>query len=135
MCIELGRSCLGVPDLPVEIDNVMKWEATAEVADEFARERVFHFGDAAHEMPPHGGYGGNTGIHDAHNLAWKLATVLNGQEESGLLASYDAERRPVAAFTLEQAYSRYVMRVAPFLAASGMDKPVPNANIDLGYRY
>lgn len=133
--VELVRGGLGVADLPVEIDNVMKWEATAEVADEFQRGRVFLVGDAAHEMPPYGGYGGNTGIHDAHNLAWKLAAVLNGQAGSGLLSSYDAERRPVAAFTVEQAYSRYVMRAAPFLAAGGIEKPVPDANIDLGYRY
>ena len=134
-CVEMVRAGLGVPDLPVEIDNVMKWEATAEVADELQKGRVFLIGDAAHEMPPYGGYGGNTGIHDAHNLAWKLAAVLDGKAGNGLLASYGAERRPVAAFTVEQAYARYVMRAAPFLAAGGIDTPVPDANIDLGYRY
>jgi putative polyketide hydroxylase len=134
-CIELVRAGLGVPDLPVEIDNVMRWEATAEVADQLQSGRVFLMGDAAHEMPPYGGYGGNTGIHDAHNLAWKLAAVLDGDAGDGLLASYDSERRPVAAFTVEQAYARYVTRAAPFLAAGGMDTPVPDTNIDLGYRY
>ena len=134
-CIELVRAGLGVPDLPVEIDNVMRWEATAEVADQLQAGRVFLVGDAAHEMPPYGGYGGNTGIHDAHNLAWKLAAVLDGKAGDGLLSSYDAERRPVAKFTVEQAYARYVTRAAPFLAAGGMDTPVPDANIDLGYRY
>jgi hypothetical protein len=134
-CVELVRAGLGVPDLPVEIDNVMRWEATAEVADQLQSGRVFLVGDAAHEMPPYGGYGGNTGIHDAHNLAWKLAAVLDGDAGEGLLASYDSERRPVAAFTVEQAYARYVTRAAPFLAAGGMDTPVPDANIDLGYRY
>ena len=116
-CIELVRAGLGDENLPVEIDNVMKWEATAEVADKFQEGRIFLVGDAAHEMPPYGGYGGNTGIHDAHNLAWKLAAVLGGKASDRLLASYDAERRPVAAFTVEQAFSRYVMRAAPFLAA------------------
>ena len=134
-CIELVRAGLGVPDLPVEIDNVMRWEATAEVADQLRSDRVFLIGDAAHEMPPYGGYGGNTGIHDAHNLAWKLAAVLDRRAGDGLLDSYDAERRPVASFTVEQAYARYVTRAAPFLAAGGMDTPVPDANIDLGYRY
>src|SRR5690606_15477689 len=134
-CIELVRAGLGVPHLPVEIGNVRRWEATAEVADQLRSDRVFLIGDAAHEMPPYGGYGGNTGIHDAHNLAWKLAAVLDGRAGDGLLDSYDAERRPVASFTVEQAYARYVTRAAPFLAAGGMDTPVPDANIDLGYRY
>src|SRR5690606_223475 len=134
-CVDLVRPGHGVPALPVEIDNVMRREATAEVGDQLQSRRVFLIGDAAHEMPPYGGYGGNTGIHDAHNLAWKLAAVLDGDAGEGLLASYDSERRPVAAFTVEQAYARYVTRAAPFLAAGGMDTPVPDANIDLGYRY
>ena len=134
-CIELVRAGLGVDDLPVEIDNVMKWEATAVTADQFQRGRTFLVGDAAHEMPPYGGYGGNTGIHDAHNLAWKLAAVLDGQAGDELLSTYEAERKPVAAFTVEQGYSRYVMRAAPFRAADGIETPVPDENIDLGYRY
>lgn len=134
-CIELVRAGLGVDDLPVEIDNVMKWEATAVVADKFRHGRTFLVGDAAHEMPPYGGYGGNTGIHDAHNLAWKLAAVLDGRAGDGLLSTYEAERRPVAAFTVEQGYSRYVMRAAPFRAADGIEAVVPDENIDLGYRY
>jgi hypothetical protein len=119
----------------VEIDNVMKWEATAVTADKFRQGRTFLIGDAAHEMPPYGGYGGNTGIHDAHNLAWKLAAVLDGQAGDELLSTYEDERKPVAAFTVEQGYSRYVMRAAPFRAADGIETPVPDANIDLGYRY
>ncbi|MEO7006143.1 MAG: FAD-dependent monooxygenase [Terrimesophilobacter sp.] len=134
-CIELVRAGLGVDDLPVEIDNVMKWEATAVTADKFRHGRTFLVGDAAHEMPPYGGYGGNTGIHDAHNLAWKLAAVLDGQAGDELLATYEAERKPVAAFTVEQGYSRYVMRAAPFRAADGIEAVVPDDSIDLGYRY
>ena len=134
-CIELVRAGLGVADLPVEIDNVMRWEATAEVAESFQKDRVFLIGDAAHEMPPYGGYGGNTGIHDAHNLAWKVAAVVRGDAAESLLSTYEAERKPVARFTVEQAYSRYVMRAAPFRAADGIETPVGDANIDLGYRY
>ena len=61
---------------PVRIDGVSRWRATAEVASRFRAGRVFLAGDAAHVMPPNGGFGGNTGIHDAHNLAWKLALCL-----------------------------------------------------------
>lgn len=132
--IELVRAGLG-EDVEVEIEDVMRWQATADVADSFGRGRVFLAGDAAHVMPPYGGYGGNTGIHDAHNLAWKLAAVLDGTAGPELLQTYEAERRPVAAFTVEQAYSRYVTRAAPSLAAGGMEPVVGDLNIDLGYRY
>jgi hypothetical protein len=57
-------------------------------------------------MPPTGGFGGNTGIHDAHNLAWKLALVVRGQAGVGLLDSYDTERRFIAEATLAQALAR-----------------------------
>lgn len=134
-CIELVRSGLGDPDIAVEIDDVMRWQASAEVSDSFQSDRVFLVGDAAHVMPPYGGYGGNTGIHDAHNLAWKLAAVIAGAAGEQLLHSYESERKPVSAFTVEQAYARYVMRAAPSRAALGIDKPVSDANIDLGYRY
>jgi 2-polyprenyl-6-methoxyphenol hydroxylase-like FAD-dependent oxidoreductase len=70
--IELVRAGAGVPDLDVKIDGCTRWRATADVAQRFQDGRVFICGDAAHLMPPNGGFGGNTGIHDAHNLAWKL---------------------------------------------------------------
>jgi hypothetical protein len=57
-------------------------------------------------MPPTGGFGGNTGIHDAHNLAWKLALVAKGLAGPGLLETYDSERRPIAEATLGQALAR-----------------------------
>lgn len=57
--------------------------------------RVFVAGDAAHIHPPTGAQGMNTGIQDAHNLAWKIALAVGGHATEGLLDSYDAERRPV----------------------------------------
>jgi putative polyketide hydroxylase/tetracenomycin A2 monooxygenase-dioxygenase len=57
---------------------------------------VFVVGDAAHRFPPTGGFGLNSGVQDAHNLAWKLALVLRGLASERLLDSYDLERRPVA---------------------------------------
>ena len=84
----------------------------AEGADRYQSGRVFLAGDAAHVVPPNGGYGGNTGIQDAHNLAWKLAVVLAGTAGPELLQTYD-ERRPVGDLTVEQAYARYVTWVAP----------------------
>jgi hypothetical protein len=112
----------------------MRWQAMADVADRFQEGRIFLAGDAAHVMPPYGGYGGNTGIHDGENLAWKLAAVLQGRAGPELLATYDAERRPVARFIAEQAYTRYVGRAAPYLAPGGMEPIVGDLEIDLGTR-
>jgi hypothetical protein len=96
---------------------------------------VFIAGDAAHVMPPNGGFGGNTGICDAHNLAWKLAFVLNGHAGADLLASYNLERQPVGKFTVEQAYTRYVTRTAPYLGATDYEPQANDFNIELGYLY
>jgi 2-polyprenyl-6-methoxyphenol hydroxylase-like FAD-dependent oxidoreductase len=66
------------------------------VARQFRSGRAFLAGDAAHVHSPVGGQGMNTGIGDAINLAWKLAAVLEGRADSGLLDSYDAERKAFA---------------------------------------
>ena len=133
--IELVRAGAGVPDLDVKIDGVARWRATSDVAREFQRGRVFIVGDAAHLMPPNGGFGGNTGIHDAHNLAWKLAMVLKGVAGPALLDSYEAERKPVAKFTVEQAYTRYVTRTATYLGATDYEPLAHDFNVELGYIY
>ena len=135
-CIELVRTALGgEPDLPVEIEGVQRWSAMAATAESFQRGRVFLAGDSAHVMPPTGGFGGNTGVADAHNLAWKLAFVSSGLAGSGLLSTYDAERRPIAALTVEQAYSRYVLRVDTTLPKDDLMPPLDDAAIELGAIY
>jgi len=134
-CLEWVRLALGSEDVPITIDNVMPWNAEANYAECYSQGRVFIAGDAAHAMPPNGGWGGNTGIQDAHNLAWKLAMVLRQQAGPELLDTYDAERRPVGTFTTEQAYSRYVTRTAPYLGTDGMQPVAPDLNVELGYRY
>jgi hypothetical protein len=62
---------------------------------------VFIAGDAAHVHPPTGAQGLNTSIQDVYNLGWKLARVLRGEATDKLLATYEAERRPVAAQMLD----------------------------------
>lgn len=134
--IELVRAGVGVPDLEVKIDGYTRWRATADVASRFRDGRIFITGDAAHLMPPNGGFGGNTGIHDAHNLAWKLALVLNGHASPRLLETYESERKPVAKFTVEQAFSRYVARTAPWLQGAQKTDPLAHDfDIELGYLY
>jgi 2-polyprenyl-6-methoxyphenol hydroxylase-like FAD-dependent oxidoreductase len=133
--VELVRAGAGVPDLPVTIDGVARWRATSDVARRFADGRVFLAGDAAHLMPPNGGFGGNTGIHDGHNLAWKIAMVLKGIAGPALLATYEQERWPAAKFTVEQAYTRYVTRSATYLGAKDFQPLANDFNIELGYIY
>jgi 2-polyprenyl-6-methoxyphenol hydroxylase-like FAD-dependent oxidoreductase len=133
--IEFVRAGVGVPDLAVKIDGLARWRATSDVARRFQDGRVFLAGDAAHLMPPNGGFGGNTGIHDAHNLAWKLALVLKGVAGPELLSTYEIERRPVGKFTTEQAYTRYVTRTAPYLGAKDFQPQANDFNIELGYLY
>ena len=96
---------------------------------------MFLAGDAAHVVPPNGGYGGNTGVQDAHNLAWKLALTLAGVAGPGLLDTYDAERRPVGELTVEQAFTRYVTRVAPYLGTENTQPIVDDFSMEIGYRY
>lgn len=77
----------------------MRWSSVFRIShrivDRYGEGRVFVAGDAAHIHPPTGAQGMNTGIQDACNLAWKLALVVRGHAGPALLASYDAERRPV----------------------------------------
>ena len=79
-CTRLVRASLGVhdPAFPVHVRSVRSWTMSAEVAESYSRGRVLLAGDAAHRFPPAGGFGMNTGVQDAHNLAWKLAAVLKG---------------------------------------------------------
>lgn len=87
----------------MEVLSVSRWPVEGSVAERFAVGRVYLVGDAAHRHPPSGGLGLNTGIQDAHNLAWKLAATLAGAGGGRLLASYEAERRPVAERVVERA--------------------------------
>ena len=101
------RQAIGRDDLPIEIVATGRWDLSALVAERFSSGRVFLAGDAAHQLPPtRGGYGANTGIQDAHNLAWKLAAVLSGCSSPALLDTYDAERRPVAWLRHQQIFAR-----------------------------
>src|ERR1700737_2476989 len=93
-CAELIRKAVGVADLDVSVLAVSPWEASAIVADRYRVGDVFLAGDAAHEMPPTGGFGLNTGGQDVHNLTWKIAAVLRGKADEALLDSYHAERQP-----------------------------------------
>ncbi|MYW97959.1 acyl-CoA dehydrogenase [Amycolatopsis rubida] len=105
-CAELVRVGLGCPDQELDILSALPWRPTGRLAERYVEGRVVLMGDAAHTMPPTGGFGLTTGIGDAQNLAWKLAMVLRGEAGPGLLDTYDAERRPRARFARDQAVLR-----------------------------
>lgn len=90
-------------DVPFEILAVHNWRRTEAVAEQWREGPVFLAGDAAHVLSPTGGFGMNTGLGDAVDLGWKLATVIEGWGGPALLDSYEAERRPVALRTARAA--------------------------------
>jgi putative polyketide hydroxylase len=89
----------GVPDLPVRVEQSRRFSAAAQLAERWRCGPVFLAGDAAHRVTPRGGTGLNLALHDGYDLGWKLGWVLRGWAASALLASYEAERRPVAEYT------------------------------------
>jgi len=97
------RAAVGVPDHQFEIIDVRAWRATVAVAESYRSGSTFFVGDAAHLMPPNGGFNMNTGLQDAHNLCWKLAGVLAGWADESLLDTYDRERRPIALYNAAEA--------------------------------
>jgi putative polyketide hydroxylase len=130
-CAKLIRDGIGVPDIPVKVLGVSPWEASAIVADRYRVGDVFLTGDAAHEMPPTGGFGLNTGVQDVHNLTWKIAAVLRGSADDSLLDSYHDERQPTGQLITENALANAmsmgrtarVAKVLPrqqFLAEQGL---------------
>jgi hypothetical protein len=125
------RTAIGT-DMPMEILQVVNWRAEANCAERFSEGRVFLAGDAAHVVPPNGGFGGNTGVQDAHNLAWKLAAVVKGEAGPGLLDSYDEERRPMGELIVRQAYTRYASRVVPERGTDDVEPFVPDIQLEIG---
>jgi hypothetical protein len=103
------------------------YSMNARLADRYRDGRVFLAGDAAHIHPPTGGQGLNTSVQDAYNLGWKLAAVLAGAPET-LLATYEEERRPIAAG---------VLGLATRLLDAAKRGPMPRGRevrqLDLGY--
>ena len=99
LCTALIRKAAGLPDLDVQVLGISAWEASAIVAEHYRFGRIFLAGDAAHEVPPTGGFGLNTGVQDVQNLTWKLAAVLRNEAGEALLDSYHAERQPLADLT------------------------------------
>jgi putative polyketide hydroxylase len=100
-CLNEIRRVLDMPNLDIKIINKSFWTMAAQVAKQYRHDRIFLVGDAAHRLPPTGGLGMNTGVADAHNLAWKLVFVINHQASDALLDTYYDERAPIAKRNIE----------------------------------
>lgn len=102
----------------------LRWSSVFKIShrivDSYGGGRVFVAGDAAHIHPPTGAQGMNTGIQDAHNLAWKIALAVSGAASPTLLGSYDAERRPVG----EEVVGRTVRNAREGVGAGESDPSV-----------
>ena len=133
--IQVVQQAIGRTDIPIELVTTGRWDLAGLIADHFSDARVFLAGDAAHQLPPNrGGFGANTGIDDAHNLAWKLAAVLAGTSRPRLLDTYDTERRPIADLRHDQLFARADYKA--YLETPKSDVPVlDDVSIELGQLY
>jgi 2-polyprenyl-6-methoxyphenol hydroxylase-like FAD-dependent oxidoreductase len=121
----LARKAAGA-DIPVEIVAHGPWTGGVALhAERFGAGRVWLAGDSIHLFTPTGGFGMNTGVDDAANLAWKLSALVQGWGGSGLLDSYALERKPIAVrnTTASRALAKSIgdVKVPPNLEAPGAD--------------
>ncbi|WP_051418110.1 FAD-dependent monooxygenase [Roseomonas gilardii] len=122
MAAAMGR------DVEPEILAVDPWSAHSLLADRYSDGgRVFLAGDACHLHPPFGGFGMNLGIADGVDLGWKLAAMLQGWGGPRLLASYEAERRPVHRRVIEEAVANFSL-LAPALGRPGLEEEGPTGD-------
>jgi len=136
-CREVLTKAIGEP-MDIEIIEAAAWQPYEQVADQFQCGRVFLVGDAGHTMPPFKAGGANTAIQSAHNLAWKLAAVLQGTARPELLTTFHTERHPVGRFAAHQSLT------GPTVALIDLDNQGPGLPLDeeasmfsllIGYQY
>jgi 2-polyprenyl-6-methoxyphenol hydroxylase-like FAD-dependent oxidoreductase len=115
------RAAAGVDDLEPEVLSLGLWKLNSTVVERLVRGRVLLCGDAAHQFPPTGGLGVNTGLQGMHNAMWKLAYWVQGRAGWPLVETYDAERRSVAQQITSQSLqnSINVLRINAAAVAGG----------------
>lgn len=137
------RAAVGC-DFAHEITAVVPWRFGVFLAERYGEGRVWLAGDAVHQQPPTGGFGMNTGIGDAADLGWKLAAHGAGWGGPGLIASYEPERRPIAARVIVEAMTnarglaltlQRTQTPSGEVIAQNTAKEFATFGIQLGYRY
>ncbi|KAL3649866.1 hypothetical protein CASFOL_006269 [Castilleja foliolosa] len=128
MCKKLISELVGRELSDINVVDVKPWVMHAEVADAFlgGNNRIILAGDAAHRFPPAGGFGMNTGIQDAHNLAWKLASVIKGIAPPSIISTYETERRQIANFNTALSVENFKAAMA-VPAALGLNPGLANS--------
>ncbi|GAA4532612.1 FAD-dependent monooxygenase [Amycolatopsis samaneae] len=117
-------------------DLLSTYRVNVRMVERYRAGRVLLAGDAAHVHPIAGGMGMNTGIQDAYNLGWKLALVAAGAAGDALLDSYEAERLPIASWTLKVSSERLSVAMAAIKKpGGGLDVVVTEETTMLGVGY
>jgi 2,4-dichlorophenol 6-monooxygenase len=130
-CEAMVRDAMAETDAPISVQTVTSWTMSSQVVDRYRDGRVLLVGDSAHRFPPTGGLGLNTGVQDAHNLAWKIAAVVRGNASDDLLDTYEAERRPVAINNGEQSLTNaFKMIEVPIALGADPDVATARRNMD-----
>ncbi|KAJ1286681.1 hypothetical protein BS78_03G370400 [Paspalum vaginatum] len=128
VCEQIIVKLVGWEPVDVQVLDIKPWAMHAEVAERYisCNNRVILAGDAAHRFPPAGGFGMNTGVQDAHNLAWKLGLLLNGVASPSILQTYESERQPVAIFNTKLSVENFKAAMS-IPATLGLDPTIANS--------
>jgi 2-polyprenyl-6-methoxyphenol hydroxylase-like FAD-dependent oxidoreductase len=119
------RAAVGAEELEPEVLSLGLWQLNATVAERFVQGRVLLCGDAAHQFPPTGGLGVNTGLQGMHNAMWKVAWWALGRAGWPLVTTYETERRGVAQRITQQSLQNSInVALIGAAAAAGADGPL-----------
>jgi putative polyketide hydroxylase len=131
------RAAVGSDDVDAEIISIGKWRMNASVGETLVSGRTILVGDAAHQFPPTGGLGVNTGIQGMHNAIWKLAYVVQGRAGPGLLETYHTERRPIARWIADQSLDNHwkVVQIASAALGRTPGASDPSETVTASRRY
>ena len=128
-------AAVGVDGLEPEILSLGLWKLNSTVVERLVRGRVLMCGDAAHQFPPTGGLGVNTGLQGMHNAMWKLACWVRGEAGWPLVETYDAERRDVARRITSQSLQNSINVARIFAAgAAGGESGLGTADVIVSSR-
>lgn len=128
VCEQIIVKLVGWEPADIQVLDIKPWAMHAEVAEKYVgcNNRVILVGDAAHRFPPAGGFGMNTGVQDAHNLAWKLCLLQNGIAAPSIIQTYESERKPVATFNTELSLENFKAAMS-IPATLGLDPTIANS--------